>query len=480
MGAVYGGLMSVEERLGGVRLRHALRLTLAGWVLGFVVTGLVMWSPHVLFGYRSPTLHAVLDSVDACVALLVAYLLAGRYKRRRRLHDLLLAQGLVLLAVAGTGMSWLTGSLTGDRDGSVSVWLPLALRFIGAALIAAAALVSLNLKSPSRLGLRTVTIPVALVILMSLVLWTARAQLPVAVDPSINTASQPVLFAVHPLFLVAQGMAALCFFVASIVFTRRAVNRDDSLLYWLGPACALAGFARVNYALFPSLYTDWFYTGDLLRTGFYVLLLFGASREIKQYWDAYARVAVLEDRRRLSRELHDGVIQELALLRMEGHSLPPDFPARSRILAACDRSLDEARAAVHALSHGGDEPLGLVMRRTTRELAQRYRVRLDIQIDDSIGASTDQQHTLLRIIREAVANAARHGHALHLSVRLGKEGDRRRLVVEDDGEGFDVGGATGANAGYGLVGMRERARNLPGSLDITSRPGKGSMVTVTW
>ncbi|TQJ36302.1 sensor histidine kinase [Arthrobacter sp. SLBN-122] len=472
--------MSVGDGLGEERLRHVLRLTLVGWVLGLTVTGVVVWSPHVLFGYRSPAVHLVLDSVDGCVALLVAYLLAGRFKRRRRLHDLLLAQGLVLLTVAGTGMSWLTGSLTGDRDGSLSVWLPLALRFIGAALIVAAALVTPDRESPSRLGLRTVTVPAALVILMSLVLWAARTQLPVAVDPSINTASQPLLFAAHPLFFAAQAMAAFCFFVASIAFTRRAANRDDSLLYWLGPACAVAAFARVNYALFPSLHTDWFYTGDLLRTGFYVLLLFGASREIKQYWDAYARVAVLEDRRRLSRELHDGVIQELALLRMEGHSLPPNFPARSRILAACDRSLDEARAAVHALGHGGDEPLGVVLHRTTRELAQRYRVSLDIQIDDSIEAASDQQHTLLRIIREAVANAARHGHARHLSVRLGKEGDRRRLVVEDDGEGFDVGGATGANAGYGLVSMRERARNLPGDLDITSRPGEGSVVTVTW
>ena len=473
--------MSVEDRLSKERLRHALRLTLVGWVLGLVVTGLVVWSPHLLFGYRSPALHLVLESVDACVALLVAYLLAGRYRRRRRLHDLLLAQGLVLLAAAGTGMSWLTGSLTGDRDGSLSVWLPLALRLIAAALIAAAALVSLNRESPSRRGLRTVTIPVVLVILMSLVLWAAKARLPVAVDPSINGAPQPLLFAVHPLFFVAQCVAALCFFAASIAFTRRAAHHDDSLLYWLGPACALAAFSRVNYALFPSRYTDWFYTGDLLRTGFYVLLLVGASQEIGQYWDAHARVAVLEDRRRLSRELHDGVIQELALLRMEGHSLPPNFPARSRILAACDRSLDEARAAVHALGHGGgNEPLALALRRTTRELAQRYGVRLDIQVDDSIEASADQQHTLLRIIREAVANAARHGHAQHLCVRLVKDGERRQLLVEDDGEGFDSAGATGANAGYGLVSMRERARTLPGFLDITSRPGEGSRVTVTW
>ncbi|WP_457972353.1 sensor histidine kinase [Arthrobacter sp. D1-17] len=473
-------MLGEDRRPGGEGLRRAARLTLGGWTVGLFVTGLVVWSPHVLFGYHSPALHLVLDSVDACVALLVAYLLAGRFMRRRRLQDLLLAQSLVLLAAAGTGMSWVTGSLSGEGDGSLDVWLPLALRLTGAVLIAAAAVVSPDRKTLSTSGLRTVAAPVAVVILLSLALWAWRFQLPVALDTTVDPATQPALLAVHPLFLAAQCAAALCFFTASIAFTKPAADRDDPLLHWLGPACAIAGFARVNYALFPSLYTDWFYTGDLLRTGFYVLLLIGASREIRQYWDAYSRVAVLEDRRRLSRELHDGVIQELALLRMEGHSLPPDMPAKSRILAACDRSLDEARAAVQALGHGGDDPLGLVLRRTMRELAQRYRVRVDIEVDDSIEASGEQQHALLRITREAVANGVRHGRARHLSLRLGRVGDRRQLVVEDDGTGFNVEGATGANAGYGLISMRDRARTLPGSLDITSRAGQGSVVTVTW
>lgn len=472
--------MSGEDRNSGVTARRALRLTLAGWAVGSVVTGLVVWSPHVVFGYRSPDLHLVLDSVDACVALLVAYLLAGRFKRRRRLQDLLLAQGLVLLAAAGTGMAWLTASVAGGPDGSLDVWLPLAFRFIGAALIAAAALVSPHRESPSRSRLRTVIIPIGLAILGSVALWSVRSQLPIALDRSMEATSQPLLFAVHPLFLTAQVTAAVCFFLASIAFTRRAADRGDPLMLWLGPACALAAFARVNYALFPSLYTDWVYAGDLLRTFFYVLLLIGASREIKQYWDAYSRVAMIEDRRRLSRELHDGVIQELALVRMEGCALPPDSPARSRILAACDRSLDEVRAAVHALGYGGDESLDTALRRTTRELAQRYGVRLEIEVDDPVEANSDEQHTLQRITREAVANAVRHGHAERVSLRLGREGDRRQLIVEDDGEGFDVDGATGVNAGYGLVSMRERARTLPGFVEITSRPGEGSVVTVTW
>lgn len=472
--------MSGDDRLYVQRPARATLLTLAGWVIGLVVTALVVWSPHVLFGYRSPTLHLVVDSVDACVALLVAYLLAGRFVRRRRLQDLLLAQSLVLLAVAGTGMSWVTGSLSGDRDGSLDVWLPLSLRFIGAILIAAAALVRPARETPSKSGLWTVAVPIALVMLVSLALWAGRFQLPVALDRSVDVGAHPMLLVVHPLFLAAQGAAALCFFMASIAFARQAADRDDPLLHWLGPACAVAAFARVNYALFPSLYTDWFYTGDLLRTGFYLLLLVGASREIRQYWDAYSRVAVLEDRRRLSRELHDGVIQELALVRMESCSLPSTHPARNRILAACDRSLDEARAAVHALGHGSDEPLGIVLRRTARELAQRYRVQLEVVADDSIEASAEQQHALLRIMREAVANGVHHGRAERLLVRLSRDGGRRQLLIQDDGKGFDVAAATGINAGYGLISMRERARTLPGSLDITSQPAEGSAVMVTW
>lgn len=470
----------MDYRLDTEGLSRAVWFTLAGWALGLIVTGLVLWSPAVLFGYRSPSLHLVVDSVDSCVALLVAYLLSGRFTRSRRLQDLLLAQGLVLLAVAGAGLSFLSESLGEDRDGTFDVWLPLALRLIGAVLILSAGLVSAEREVPFKSGWWVLAVPAVVAVVTASLMWGGRSLLPLAIDQSGDTALQPTLLAVHPLVTATQGVAALCFFVASIAFTIHAADRTDPMLYWLGPACALAAFARVNYVLFPSLYTDWFYTGDLLRTGFYLLLLLGASREIRQYWDAYSRVAVLEDRRRLARELHDGVIQELALLRMEGSSLPNGLLARGHILATCDRALDEARAAVHALGRSGEEALGLVLRRTGRELSQRYQVRLEIEADESVEATADQQHALVRITREAVANAVHHGRARQLCIRLSRDGDRQRLVVQDDGMGFEVARATGASAGYGLISMRERARALPGSLDLVSRPGEGSVVTVTW
>ena len=67
---------------------------------------------------------------------------------------------------------------------------------------------------------------------------------------------------------------------AAVGFGRRAVDRGSELSLWLANACVLAAFARLHYFMFPSLYSEWVYTGDFFRLGFYVLLVIGAAREI--------------------------------------------------------------------------------------------------------------------------------------------------------------------------------------------------------
>jgi len=96
------------------------RLTAAAWIAGITVTALIIWSPYLVFGDRNPSLHLVLDSVDACVALLVAYLVYGRYRRSGTWQDLLLFNGLVLLAAAGLGLSWVTSLVGGLNSGSLA------------------------------------------------------------------------------------------------------------------------------------------------------------------------------------------------------------------------------------------------------------------------------------------------------------------------------------------------------------------------
>lgn len=453
-------------------------LSAAGWVVGLVVTALILGTPYLLFGYHSPSMHLVLGTIDACVALLVSYLVYGRFLRSRLTQDLLLAEGLFLLAAAGLGLALLLHLFALPPSRTFDVWLPLALRALGALLIAVA-----SVAGPRRtvaVGRRWRLVVPWLVVAGALVLlWLFRDHLPVALGPNPPPSAERPVITGHPLLLVIQGLSALCFLVASVAFTRQAVRRQDELLRWLGPACALAGFARVNYVLFPSLYSNWLYTGDLLRTGSYLVLLVGAAKEIGRYWSAQARAAVLEDRRRLARELHDGLVQELAYIRAETRLLPREADGSERILAACDRAVDEARAAVDALGRSEDEPLGVVLHRAAQQVADRYGARLCVDVDHSVIVDQEQRHALVRIAREAVSNAIRHGGASSVSLRVVGDGQGHRLLVEDDGKGFDVETAT-CGPGYGLTSMRERALALPGSFEILSTPEHGTTVGVTW
>jgi signal transduction histidine kinase len=409
---------------------------------------------------------------------LLAYLLYGRFLRSRRIQDLLLAEGLFVLGLAGLGLSLVVSQLHGLRPLTVDVWLPMTLRVVAALLIAAAALVGTR-RTPPRWAAWARTAPLVLLAVTFAALWLARDALPQALDQSPPASAQHPVVEGHWALLVAQGLSATCFLVASVAFTLQATRRHDELVRWLGPACALGGFARVNYVLFPSLYSNWVYTGDLLRTGCYLLLLVGAAREIGRYWSAQARAAVLEDRRRLARELHDGVVQELGYIRAESYAIEADHGVRERILGACDRGLDEARAAIDALGRSPDEPLGFVLHRAARQVAERYGGRVVVDVDDSVDAEPEQRHALVRITREAVSNAIRHGSAGSIRIRLEHDQHARRLVVQDDGMGFDPADDTGV-VGYGLISMRERALGLPGAFDLRSKPGEGTTVGVSW
>jgi signal transduction histidine kinase len=141
--------------------------------------------------------------------------------------------------------------------------------------------------------------------------------------------------------------------------------------------------------------------------------------------------------------------------------------------------MDEARGAIEALGRPGDEPLGFVLHRAARQVTERYGGRVVVDLDDAVDADPEQRHALVRITREAVSNAIRHGAAGCIQIRLTRTQDGRRLVVEDDGKGFDAGVLSGYG-GYGLVSMRDRAMGLPGSFEITSEPGQGTTVEVTW
>jgi signal transduction histidine kinase len=283
---------------------------------------------------------------------------------------------------------------------------------------------------------------------------------------------------VAPSIVLIQLLTMLLFTAASFGFIRRSKTTGDELMRWLAAGTLLAAFSRLHYALFPSLYSDWVYTGDFLRVGFYTLILIGAADEIRRYWNGLASAAAAEERRRIARDLHDGLAQELAYIAVQSRWLAnhgDDHQTLRNVGAAADRALDESRRAIAALTRADDEPLDVALAQAAEEVADRVNttVRLDLQEVPPVDA--DAQEALLRIAREAIANAGRHSGADEVVVRLSSD-DCVRLQVTDEGVGFDP--ATLIHDRFGLISMRERAEALNAELLVTSSPGRGTSVEV--
>jgi len=453
---------------------HAVRRSVVAAAVGLLVTLAIVVVPSLRFAYRSTSGHLVLETAVTLVAGLLALLLYGRYRRSASLTELLLAYAMSLLALTALLFVTLPGLLGGEAGRAASSWAALVVRLVGAVLILLAAVVPMDRVYRSTKPVRDVLGVLAALGVLAVVTAVLASRLPDAVEVRVQAeaSGQPVLDG-HPLVLLVQVVNLVCYAVAAVVFTRRAARDGDDMLGWFGAGVTLGAWARVSYLLFPSLYTDWLYAGDLLRLGMYLLLLFGAVREIRHYWEAQALVAVESERRRLARDLHDGVVQELGYIRSEAHR-SPDAAGVARIAAAADRALDEARRGISALTAPPDEGLAPALARAANEVGDRYDVPVHLELDGSVTVSPTLREQLVRIAREAVANAARHSRSPVVSVTLAP----RRLEVSDQGEGFDP--AYGRLGGFGLTSMRERAEEIGAALVVTSSPGHGTSVKVTW
>lgn len=200
------------------------------------------------------------------------------------------------------------------------------------------------------------------------------------------------------------------------------------------------------------------------------------------------QAAVLEERQRLARDLHDSVTQSL-------YGLSLHAEAASRALAAGEtepvasnlreirETSQEALGEMRLLLFELRPPLlaerGLVGALRSRLSAVEARAGLETELhgDPDVRLSRESEHEVYRLAHEALNNVLKHAHARHVTVRLEVEGDRAVLEVADDGVGFDP--SLRGQDGFGLPGMRERAERLGGSLQIESTPGAGALVRAT-
>jgi signal transduction histidine kinase len=193
------------------------------------------------------------------------------------------------------------------------------------------------------------------------------------------------------------------------------------------------------------------------------------------------------ERRRLSRELHDNLGQRLALLSAELVMLRNTLGTSPLGVAQVDKLLAhtvDLGTEVHRLSHDLHpawlERTGLPdsVRRVCTDLSRAYRIPIHLEcVDVPTGLSNDIALCLYRIVQEALHNVVKHSAAASASVRLEAHGGEIVLTVVDDGRGFDPLVESAMN-GVGLISMRERTRQVDGSIVLTSQPGRGTRVQV--
>jgi two-component system NarL family sensor kinase len=202
----------------------------------------------------------------------------------------------------------------------------------------------------------------------------------------------------------------------------------------------------------------------------------------------------IEERNRLAREIHDTLAQGLTgiVLHLEtvdamlSADAPPEEVANvvARALALSRANLEEARRSMSNLRAAPLESRTLAEALTLlahNEQARAPGLEIKFALKGKNRPLPDRLETgLYRIAQEAVANSLRHARADHATIELVILRDRVRLSISDDGQGFDAEKlASGMRAGYGIIGMNERARLLGGALQLSSSPGKGTHIEVT-
>ena len=199
-------------------------------------------------------------------------------------------------------------------------------------------------------------------------------------------------------------------------------------------------------------------------------------------------IAVLEERNRLAREIHDTLAQGFTgiILQLEAaEQALEDDPGsaqehldKARKLAR--ESLNEARRSVWALRPQELEQhaLATTLRRQLEEFTRDTGVGAEFDTDgEERELPADIEDALLRIFQESLTNIKKHAGAEHVGVKLDFARDGVRLVIDDDGSGFDT--SVPQKGRFGLISMRERVKLIGGSIEIRSEKGKGTYIKVT-
>jgi nitrate/nitrite-specific signal transduction histidine kinase len=214
--------------------------------------------------------------------------------------------------------------------------------------------------------------------------------------------------------------------------------------------------------------------------------------ENARLYEEVRSLATLQERERIAREMHDGLAQALGYLhfrlktledRLEGGGQSPGSAELAEMRMAAGKAFEEVRQSIFGLRTMVSRSLGLIPTLTEylHEFSAQHGIQVDLQVqeDRTPRFSSGEETQLVRIIQEALTNIRKHAAATRAVIRFGMRDEHWEVTVQDNGRGFESEPIRRLGVrGFGLQTMRERVEGLGGGLEIESRPGEGTKVTV--
>jgi signal transduction histidine kinase len=493
---------------GERRLQVVLSLLLIGLMIFTVVA---FYSPALGVSVLSLPLDLVINTGATLAAAAVSTLAWSRYRETGERRYV--AQSAAFLSLASVNALVLFVVVIGadgrlgfqlDDPGPLPIVAFVGARFVAAVLLVIGGVLALRgdaapIRAPGAVLIASAVLAIGLIAGTASAIGSVDALLtPEAIDHLRNEPEAPLSVRTVSGGLLATQLVIGAIFLAAAWFAHESARRQARPADgYLAAGLVLAAFSQIHSAVNPGAYVSIVTTGDALRVAFYLVLLAGivvqsrtdvrdlrvANVELARLRDAEVHRAMIDERGRLAREMHDGLAQDLWTARLKQGRLASLVKGEEQsalaeeVMEAIDTGIADARQAVMALRAGStDAPLLEVMRRYAEDFGDRFA--LDIRFE-STGAApalpARGEAEVLRIVQEALNNVRKHADATVVRIVATATDAALEIVVTDNGRGFDPNSAT---SGFGLAGMRERAALIGARLDVRSAPRAGTRVII--
>ena len=415
-----------------------------------------LWRVHA----DDPHWRSGLETVVTAAGLGAFAMLVPQFRRRRHIRELVLLTAI--LAAGATSFVFNTLPGYGYELNVYGAGARAAVALLVAAAFVTIAVVPASARLAQGRRLTKLAVPAAIG-------WIELGELVDLVTGPVRAGGPAGAYHAVSVALAIIGFTSLMVAASKLYARHRDGEPAAGLLAGAALLLGLAQLARPTIAVEPSA---WLTTADLLRAGTWILLLASAAELLRVSQVERSHQAVMAERQRIARDLHDGLAQDLAFIAAHSGRFAREYGSDHPLTVAAQRALAASRGTIVDLEAGDAASTEAALRVVGAELARRFAITVTVRVDGNLPAdySEADRHELVRIAREAIANAARHGGARHVDVRLGSRGTRLLLRVSDDGCGVGKASPHTAGTGLGMRAMRDRARRL--NADVSLGPGR--------